>query len=191
MTLMDAMHSVFAALPLDEFLGQRSTLWTRGADGARIPRSGLVREATCIGADGGLTRYRLCLVPWTWLLTQGRHSRVLQDRTVLQSAETVFNDYAPLATWQVGEEVRMGIRVHRSDATERSDSIQALGTVHGIESTSLTLLSYDYKAGIHHASAPLGNGETAASSMLPVAPADEGQLLTFDDTRSTDAGAWP
>jgi len=229
--------SVDARLPLDEFLGRSATLWTRGADGGRIPRSGLVREAACIGSDGGLARYRLCLVPWTWVLTQGRHSRVFQDATVVEIAEAVFAGYVPLATWQVGDEVgpflqearrrsycvqyresdfdfvsrllaeeglgwrleqaedapaghRMvvfarsdeapqdrtaeagaGIRFHRSDATESADTIQALGSSGGIESTALTLLSHDYKAGALGVSVPLGKLQDTAALLEVYDPA--------------------
>lgn len=202
--------STDAGVDLDALLGKPATLSTRGADGGWIPRSGRVRQAECIGSDGGLARYRLCLVPWSWLLTQGRHSRVFQDRTVLEIVEAVFADYAPLANWQVGDEVgpflsaarprsycvqyretdfdfvsrllaeeglgwRLeeagedgqqlvlfarsgngpedatatrggGIRFHRSDATESSDTLQALGTQQAIGVTDITLLSHDYKA---------------------------------------------
>ncbi|MCE7031169.1 type VI secretion system tip protein VgrG [Lysobacter sp. GX 14042] len=94
-----------AGLPLEPMIGKRATLWTRLADGSRLPRSGLVREAACLGGDGGLARYRLCLVPWTWLLEQGRHSRVFQDMGVLEIVEAVLAGYAPLADWRVGDEV--------------------------------------------------------------------------------------
>src|SRR5690606_32213819 len=223
--------STDARLPLDDLIRRRATLWTRAADGSRLPRSGLVCEAGCIGSDGGLARYRLKLVPWTWLLTQGRHSRVFQDRSVVGIIEAVFADYAPLATWQVGDEVGpflssarprsycvqyresdfdfvsrllaeeglgwrleestdapgghvmalfadsgqgpqdaaaelgAGIRFHRSDATEASDTIQALGTVHGIESTALTLLSHDYKGQSLSASVLLGESADSAAAL--------------------------
>ena len=97
--------STDAHLPLEPMIGKRATLWTRTADGDRLPRTGLVREAACLGGDGGLARYRLRLVPWTWLLEQGRHSRVFQDATVLEILETVLAGYAPLASWRVGDEV--------------------------------------------------------------------------------------
>ncbi|KGM56566.1 type IV secretion protein Rhs [Lysobacter arseniciresistens ZS79] len=229
--------SVDARLPLDGLVGQRATLWTRAADGSRIPRSGLVREAACIGSDGGLARYRVSLVPWTWLLTQGRHSRVYQDRGVVGIIESVFDAYAPYAAWQVGDEVgpfldgarprsycvqyretdfdfvsrllaeeglawrieeaeeaagghRLvlfagsgdgpqdataeaggGVRFHRSDATEATDSIQALGRPVGIGATALTLLSHDYKGGALGASIPLGNAADTAAALEVYDPA--------------------
>ena len=97
--------STDATLDLDAWLGKPAKLLTRLADGTQCTRSGLVREAACLGADGGLARYRLGLVPWTWLLTQGRHSRVFQDRSVVEIVESVFVGYAPLAAWQLGDEV--------------------------------------------------------------------------------------
>ncbi|QOW24888.1 type VI secretion system Vgr family protein [Lysobacter sp. H23M47] len=220
---IDAL-STDAGLDLDALLGQSATFSTRAADCGRIPRSGLIRQAECVGSDGGLARYRLCLVPWTWLLTQGRHSRVFQDRTVLEIVEAVFDDYAPLASWQVGDEVgpflaevrprsycvqyretdfdfvsrllaeeglgwRLqetgeaghelvlfarsgncpqdetaagggGIRFHRSDATESSDTVQSLGAQHSIAATDITLLSHDYKSMSLGASVPLDESAT-------------------------------
>ncbi|WP_235318749.1 type VI secretion system Vgr family protein [Lysobacter sp. A03] len=220
---IDAL-STDAGLDLDALLGQSATLSIRAADGGRIPRSGLIRQAECVGSDGGLARYRLCLVPWTWLLTQGRHSRVFQDRTVLEIVEAVFEDYAPLANWQVGDEVgpflaevrprsycvqyretdfdfvsrllaeeglgcRLqeagdgghelvlfarsgngpqdataagggGIRFHRSDATESSDTVQAIGAQHLIAATDIALLSHDYKSMSLATSVPLDENAT-------------------------------
>lgn len=92
-------------LPLDNLLGQPATLWTRTATGDRVPRTGLVATAQQLGRDQSFARYRLQLVPWTWLLAQGRHSRVFQDRSVLQIVETVLADYAPHAVWQVADDV--------------------------------------------------------------------------------------
>ncbi|WP_277872357.1 contractile injection system protein, VgrG/Pvc8 family, partial [Vulcaniibacterium tengchongense] len=61
---VDAL-STDAHLDLEGYLGQRARLWTRLAGGGVASRSGLVREAACLGSDGSLARYRLCLVPWT------------------------------------------------------------------------------------------------------------------------------
>lgn len=208
---IDAL-SIDAHLSLDSYLGQRAKLCTRLADGGTVARSGLVREAACLGSDGSLARYRLCLVPWTWLLGQGRHSRVFQDRSVLEILESVFAGYGALAAWRCSDELapflqqaRMrsycvqyretdlafvsrllaeegfgwrieeddesagghrivlfaesgdgpqdvsaqtdgGIRFHRADATESSDTVQAFGATRRLESSALTLLSHDYKS---------------------------------------------
>jgi type VI secretion system secreted protein VgrG len=92
-------------LPLPEMLGQTVTLHTTLADGTRHARTGLVRDAECLGADGGLARYRLSLVPWTWMLSQSRHSRVFQDKGVRDIIEQVFQAYVPLANWQWADEM--------------------------------------------------------------------------------------
>ncbi|MEO7066251.1 MAG: type VI secretion system Vgr family protein, partial [Rhodanobacter sp.] len=93
--------STNANLSLDDMLGQRAALRTTLADGSRSARSGLVCEASCLGSDGGMARYRLTLSPWLWMLDQGRHSRVFQDQSVLEIAAKVFVDYAPHASWKV------------------------------------------------------------------------------------------
>lgn len=100
---VDAL-STRADLSIEEWLGRPARLIVRLADGGESVRSGLVREAACVGSDGGLARYRLALAPWTWLLGQGRHSRVFQDRGVAEILETVFADYAPLAAWGLSDE---------------------------------------------------------------------------------------
>ncbi|WP_019304234.1 type VI secretion system Vgr family protein, partial [Xanthomonas oryzae] len=96
--------STQAGLPLEAWLGRRATLYTRLADGDESPRTGLIHDAYALGSDGGLARYRVGLVPWTWWLSQGRHSRVFQERTLVQIVEAVFADYAPMASWQWSEE---------------------------------------------------------------------------------------
>ncbi|WP_425480829.1 type VI secretion system Vgr family protein [Montanilutibacter psychrotolerans] len=226
---IDAL-STNAGAPLDRLLGQRLGLLTRSADGSQSTRTGLIREAQCIGGDGGLARYRVCLVPWTWLLGQGRHSRVFQERSVSEIVASVFAGYAPLAAWQFGDEVgpfldarrprsycvqyresdlafvsRLlaeeglgwrieeapdapaghrivvfaesgqgpqdaaaesggGIRYHRSDATEASDTVQAFGLVRRLGSAAVTVLSDDYKAvSVQSANVPLSGGDHAAT----------------------------
>ncbi|WP_082132103.1 type VI secretion system Vgr family protein [Luteimonas sp. FCS-9] len=94
-----------AGLALEDWLGAPARLLTRLADGGQAVRSGLVREAALLAADGGLARYRLHLAPWTWLLRQGRHSRVFQERPLAEILASVFADYAPLAAWRFGDEV--------------------------------------------------------------------------------------
>ncbi|PKO89595.1 MAG: Rhs element Vgr protein [Betaproteobacteria bacterium HGW-Betaproteobacteria-12] len=92
-------------LELKTFLGRALTLTTRLSDGSSFPRSGYVRSALKLGADGGFARYRLFVVSWLWLLSRGRHHRVFQEKTVIAIIETVFADYADVAAWQWSEEV--------------------------------------------------------------------------------------
>jgi type VI secretion system VgrG family protein len=199
-----------ADLDLDGWLGTTATLRSRQTGGHDAVRSGVVREAACIAADGGLARYRLCLVPWTWAMGQGRHSRVFQERTVLEILQSVIEPYSAHAAWRVSDEVgdflaavparsycvqyresdldfmqRLlaeeglgwrieedegapaghalvvfadsgaqaqdataerdgGLRFHRSDATEATDSVLALGRTQRVGVTRLVLASDDY-----------------------------------------------
>ncbi|MBS1130014.1 MAG: Rhs element Vgr protein [Proteobacteria bacterium] len=107
-------------LELKRFLGRSLTLNTRLSDGSRASRSGLVRAAQKLGADGGFARYRLTVVPWIWLLSRGRHNRVFQEKTVIDIVETVFADYADVAAWQWSDEVAGFL----ADARPRSYCVQ-------------------------------------------------------------------
>ena len=97
--------STDAHIELKAFLGQGATLWSALPDGTRSGRSALVRSAFKLGADGGFARYRLVLVPWSWLLTQTRHNRVFQDRSVIDIVEQVFAGHGAFAAWQWSEDV--------------------------------------------------------------------------------------
>jgi type VI secretion system VgrG family protein len=97
--------STDAHIELKQFLGQVATLHAVLPDGSRAERTGLVRAAFKQGSDGGFARYRLTMVPWSWLLTQVRNNRVFQDKTVVQIVEQVFAAHAAFAAWQWGEEV--------------------------------------------------------------------------------------
>ena len=88
------------SLPLDAFLGQRLTLSTTLAGGGKTKRTGLIRQAEKLGADGSLARYRLTVVPWLWLTTQQRHSQVFQQRTLDGIIDEVLRPYAPYASWR-------------------------------------------------------------------------------------------
>ncbi|MCG5259587.1 type VI secretion system Vgr family protein, partial [Cupriavidus gilardii] len=115
--------SANARLALKSLLGAKVTLWTTLADGGRIRRSGLVRKAEKLGADGSLARYRLTVVPWLWLATQQRHSQVFQNRTLADIAEQILSPYAPHAVWRytAGAQQRidaLGPREHVSQYRE-------------------------------------------------------------------------
>ncbi|MCK9987711.1 MAG: type VI secretion system secreted protein VgrG [Azoarcus sp.] len=94
-----------AFLALEPMLGQAVTLRSALSDGSRSERSGLVRAVANSGSDGGWSRYRLTVVPWTWLLTRGRHNRVFQDKSVPEILDAVFADYRAHAAWHWHEDV--------------------------------------------------------------------------------------
>ncbi|AZU59804.1 type VI secretion protein [Ralstonia pseudosolanacearum] len=109
--------SANARIALDSLIGQRVTLVTTLADGTQARRTGLIRLAEQLGADGSLARYRLTVVPWFWLATQQRHSQVFQNRPLADLLEQVLAPYEPYAAWRfaAGAEDRMsafGTRSH-------------------------------------------------------------------------------
>ncbi|MBB3016419.1 type VI secretion system Vgr family protein [Cupriavidus alkaliphilus] len=101
--------SANADIALDSLLGQRITLLTTLAGGGQSRRTGLIRQAEKLGADGSLARYRLTVVPWLWLTTQQRHSQVFQNRKLDGIIDAVLQHYAPYAQWRyaAGAEARI------------------------------------------------------------------------------------
>ncbi|TCS32895.1 Rhs element Vgr protein [Paucimonas lemoignei] len=93
-------------LELKTLLAQQVSLFTTLADGTRNRRTGWVSEVAQLGADGGLARYRLTIVPWLWLATQRRTSRVFQDATVLHIIEAVLAADAPRNNWRITPEAQ-------------------------------------------------------------------------------------
>lgn len=86
-----------SGIDLDELIAQPVRLWTTLADGSQTSRSGVIRQAEMLGGDGGLARYRLTVVPWLWLTTQRRTSRIFENKAVLDIVEHVLQAYAPYA----------------------------------------------------------------------------------------------
>ncbi|AWH52941.1 type VI secretion system tip protein VgrG [Stenotrophomonas sp. ESTM1D_MKCIP4_1] len=96
---VDVLHPD-ASLPMEEWLGSRGSLVTRLDDGRDHHRRGHVAEASLLGSDGGLARYRLHYVPWTWFLGHARHSRVYQERRVRDIVDDVLGAHGELARWR-------------------------------------------------------------------------------------------
>jgi type VI secretion system secreted protein VgrG len=97
--------STNAHLELKKLLGRQASLHVSLADGSRCIFSGLINQAAMLGSEGGLARYRVRLVPWLWLLSQARTSRVWQDKSVIEIVESVFAGYSPHADWRWSDEV--------------------------------------------------------------------------------------
>ncbi|WP_370680023.1 type VI secretion system Vgr family protein [Comamonas sp. GB3 AK4-5] len=93
--------SLEADLVLDDLLGQGLLLHTVCADGSLYTRSGLVRLAERLDAQGGLARYRFTLAPWLWLATQQGRSQIFQDRSLADIIEQLLAPYAAQgAVWR-------------------------------------------------------------------------------------------
>lgn len=91
-------------LDLDDMISRPVTLWTTCADGSRVGRSGLVRAAELLSGDAGLARYRLTVVPWLWLATQQRASRMFEDRSTLDILAQVLSAYEGY-TYELADDV--------------------------------------------------------------------------------------
>jgi uncharacterized protein involved in type VI secretion and phage assembly/uncharacterized protein (DUF2345 family) len=94
-----------AHIDLASLLGKVCQLHTALADGTRATRSGLINQVALLGSEGGLARYRLHVVDWTWMLSQSIASRVWQDKALLDIIASIFTRYAPQAVWRVSDEV--------------------------------------------------------------------------------------
>ena len=112
--------STDALLDLNAMLGRSVTLYSTTADGGRVGRTGLVRTAEALGADGGFARYRVTVVAWTWLMTRTRNNRVFQDKSVMDICERVFAGYADRAAWHWDD----GVAPFLADARPRSYCVQ-------------------------------------------------------------------
>ncbi|HEY4317356.1 MAG TPA: type VI secretion system Vgr family protein [Herbaspirillum sp.] len=112
--------SLDAAIELKSLIGGAATLHITLADGSRTAFGGLVSEAAMLGSEGGFARYRVRIVPWLWLLSQSRTSRVWQDKTVVEIVESVFADYSEYAAWKWSDEVE----AFMADARPRSYTAQ-------------------------------------------------------------------
>jgi type VI secretion system secreted protein VgrG len=106
--------SIHAAIAHSSLLGQGARLEISLSDGTRARFGGCITEVATLGSDGSLTRYRLRLSSWVWLLGQVRNSRAWQDRSVIEIVDSVLKAYRPHAQWTwSGEVVRFmaGARV--------------------------------------------------------------------------------
>ncbi|MDB5907087.1 MAG: hypothetical protein JWP34_1201 [Massilia sp.] len=86
-------------------LGKQARLEISLANGTRAGFGGFISQVSTLGSDGGLSRYRLRLSPWTWLLSQVHNSRAWQDTSVRDIVNAVFIHYQPHAQWVWSDDV--------------------------------------------------------------------------------------
>ncbi len=75
-----------------QIIGKKVTITVTQAD--KTPRyfNGIVSHFAQSGADARFTRYRLQMVPWTWLLTRYADCKIFHNKTVQEILEQVFKD---------------------------------------------------------------------------------------------------
>lgn len=88
-----------AELDVASLLGREVSLRLLQADGGLRTWHGMVADVDALGADGGLARYRLRVVPWLAALALRRDSFIYQDKTVVEIVTDIFSDY-PLASFK-------------------------------------------------------------------------------------------
>ncbi|ORL62994.1 type VI secretion system Vgr family protein [Pseudomonas putida] len=86
-----------ARIELKKLIGKKVTLGIALADGSTKYISAHVSDFVHTGADGGIANYTAELVPWIWILSRRRDSRIFQDKTTEQIVKEVFAYYLTLA----------------------------------------------------------------------------------------------
>ena len=86
-----------ARIELKKLIGKKVTLGIALADGSTRYISAHVSDFVHTGADAGIANYTAELVPWIWILSRRRDSRIFQDKTTEQIVKEVFEYYLTLA----------------------------------------------------------------------------------------------
>ncbi|MEJ7806287.1 MAG: phage late control D family protein, partial [Telluria sp.] len=89
---VDAL-SVSTDLDLDIFIGEELTIALLQPDGTRRAWHGLCTQASWLGADGGVARYRLRLEPALSLLRNRRDSYIFQEKNAQEIITELLSDY--------------------------------------------------------------------------------------------------
>ena len=89
---IDAL-STSTSLDLGHFIGEELTIRLLQPDGSRRSWHGLCTQASWLGADGGVARYRLRLEPALALLRLRRDNFIFQDKSVRDSVQDLLADY--------------------------------------------------------------------------------------------------
>ncbi|WP_426212756.1 type VI secretion system Vgr family protein, partial [Massilia sp. TWP1-3-3] len=89
---VDAL-SVSTDLELDLFIGEELTISLLQPNGSRRAWHGLCTQASWLGADGGVARYRLRLEPAFSLLRHRRDSYIFQDKNAQEIITELLADY--------------------------------------------------------------------------------------------------
>ena len=93
-TLTISALSLDASISLRSVLGKPALLELLTTTlGAPRPFHGYITAAEACGSDGGMSRYKLTVQPWTVFAGLGRDSRVFHDKTVIEILASVFSAY--------------------------------------------------------------------------------------------------
>ncbi|BAL23584.1 type VI secretion system Vgr family protein [Azoarcus sp. KH32C] len=101
--------STNAHIALDKVIGEEVSLRILLAEGTKRTWHGYVTQATQLGADGGLARYRLTVEPWLAFLKLRRDCRLFQDIDAVALVDALIAQH-PSADWR--SEVTQPLRRH-------------------------------------------------------------------------------
>jgi type VI secretion system secreted protein VgrG len=92
---VDLVAANSTAVPFEQLLGQPMSLAMTlpGAAGGTRFFNGICNRVSQGGRDSTFTSYRVEVVPWLWLLTRSRNSRIFQGKPVPDIVESVFAGY--------------------------------------------------------------------------------------------------
>ena len=104
---LDAL-STSAHFELKGLIGEQISVRLLQPGGDYRPWHGYVVQASQMGSDGGLARYRLVMRPWLSLLAFRTDCFVYQDKDARQIIEEVFRDHEQAnVRWEVTESLRL------------------------------------------------------------------------------------
>ncbi|WP_439869678.1 type VI secretion system Vgr family protein [Pseudomonas syringae] len=89
-----------AKIELKKLIGKKVSIEITLADGGKRVISGHCSSFNHIGANGGIANYAATVVPWLWILSRRRDSRIFQDKTVEDIIREVFAYYLSLADYE-------------------------------------------------------------------------------------------
>jgi type VI secretion system secreted protein VgrG len=115
---LDAL-SLNAHLELKQLIAQPVLLQLQ-TDQSRTelrPLHGHISAVSCVGANGGMARYRLTIEPWLSFLSHGRDSAVFQDQNVLDIVQSVLADYQTGGAYQGAGKLQPAWRLDVFDAS--------------------------------------------------------------------------
>ena len=75
-----------------DIIGQNVTISIMQADATARYFNGIVNQFALVGSDAAVLRYKMEIVPWTWLLTRFADCRIFHNKTVKEIIEQIFED---------------------------------------------------------------------------------------------------
>ncbi|WP_236730382.1 contractile injection system protein, VgrG/Pvc8 family [Pseudomonas coronafaciens] len=89
-----------AKIELKKLIGKKVSMEITLADGGTKVISGHCSHFNHAGANGGIANYAATVVPWLWILSRRRDSRIFQDKSVEDIIREVFAYYLSLADYE-------------------------------------------------------------------------------------------